>query len=731
MHHDKSIKDSQSGSNLLVAVRVRPLTDQEKQVHIEKSVHVLDKNWLVLYDKGYSQQNNEWIRQRVKDKHYEFDVVLQESSTQIEVFLETCEFLIEGTLNGYNSSVFAYGPTGSGKSYTMIGEPLNPGLVYQTFLAIYEDLEKLTKEKEFKVSIGFLEIYNENIRDLLNPAREGLEIREDPSKGVTVSGLTDRIVASIDDVADIIDQGTRRRVTESTKANKVSSRSHAVLIITIEARERLQSENNEILLGKLSLIDLAGSERAARTKNKGLRLLEGANINRSLLSLGNCINALADLATKNLRVHVPYRDSKLTRLLKDSLGGNCRTVMISCISPAFYNYEDTLNTLAYATRAKCIKSKIRKNSINVQEHISKYTEIINRLKGEVKNLKEELGKNLNTGPKIDNFLIIINEHFKEEAGVRKEIYEGQEKIASLGFRLFDLQTQLLKGSHGKGENQTIAEIERLRKQIAVYEEEEVEMRKKIKNLMSLRKEMEENWTESGVDSSGLAALRLEVKKHSILMNSLDIKGIETSNKLVIEQKDMYIKFLEDQLKLRDFMISKDLAKYDEKTLKSYKSYEEISSFFIPSSLSSPNKDSTRSSLPSISKSRIPRLSESPKRNSSSVKRIKIELNRNPREPHARFAHDEPKHSRIELKSDNENSGSRKQFKLKKGNKETSYSQKYGRMRIMSVEPETSAASTNLTLTEKKAKPITITEKYSKSPFVKNWKINLSPKDRLK
>ena len=332
MHHDKSTKDSPTGSNLLVAVRVRPLTEQETLVHIEKSVHVLDRNWLVLYDKAYSQQNNEWIRQRVKDKHYEFDVVLQESSNQIEVFLATCEFLIDGTLNGYNSSVFAYGPTGSGKSYTMIGEPLNPGLVYQTFLAIYEDLEKLTKEKEFKVSIGFLEIYNENIRDLLNPAREGLEIREDPSKGVTVSGLTDRIVASIDDVAEIIEQGTRRRVTESTRANKVSSRSHAVLVITIEARERVKADSNEILVGKLSLIDLAGSERAARTQNKGLRLLEGANINRSLLSLGNCINALADLATKNLRVHVPYRDSKLTRLLKDSLGGNCRTVMISCIS---------------------------------------------------------------------------------------------------------------------------------------------------------------------------------------------------------------------------------------------------------------------------------------------------------------------------------------------------------------------------------------------------------------
>ena len=367
----------------------------------------------------------------------------------------------------------------------------------------------------------------------------------------------------------------------------------------------------------------------------------------------------------------------------------------------------------------------------MQEHISKYTEIINKLKGEVKVLKEELGKNLATGPKIDNFLIIIHEHFKEEAGVRRAIYEGQERVASLGFRLFELQTQLVKRTDGKVESQTVAEIEKLRGLIAGYEEEEVEMRAKVRRLVGLRKEMEENWAESGVDAAGLAALRLELKKHSIVMNSLDIKGIESSNKLVIEQKDMYIKFLEDQLRLRDYMISKDIARYDEKTLKSYKSYEEISSFFVPSSLSSPNKDSTRSSLPTVSKSRIPRLSESPKSHYSSVKRIKIELNKNPRETKPRVLQDEAKHSRAELRSDNESSGSRKQFKIRKGNKDTLYSQKYGRIRIMSVEPETSAASTNLTLTEKKAKPITITEKYSKSPFVRNWKINLSPKDRLK
>jgi kinesin family protein 18/19 len=716
MQNDEKVNEKLFINKMIVAVRVRPLTQQEKSAGIAKAVHVLDKNWLVLYDKVSNHVNSEWSRQRGKDKHYEFDVVLSETSSQFEVFMSTCEFLIEGTLNGYNSSVFAYGPTGSGKSFTMIGEPDDPGLIFQTLLLIYDDLEKVKKEKEFKVSVGFLEIYNENIRDLLNPSHDCLDIREDPTKGVTVAGLTEKIVASIDDVSEIITLGTTRRVSEPTKANQVSSRSHAVLTINVEARERVKTENNEILYGKLSLVDLAGSERASKTKNKGLRLFEGANINRSLLSLANCINALAESATRSSKPHVPYRDSKLTRLLKDSLGGNCRTVMITCISPAFYNYEDTINTLAYANRAKTIKSKARKNVINVQEHISKYSEIINKLKNEVKSLRDQLGNKITSGPKIDNFLIIINEHFKEEADLRKSIYLNKEKIASLGFKMFELQTQLFKNSDAspKVKNSTQCEIEKVRKQIIALESEEIENNKKLEKLEFKRNDMETTWINSGADDSSLAQLKLELKNHTMMMNSLDFRGQASSNKLVIEQKDMYIKFLEEQLRLRDFMISKETPKTNENLLKSYKSYEEISSFFLPSSLSSPHKDSNRSSLPSIPKSRIPRITDSPKR-------IKITFN-------------ESKPSRIKTVKEKSSSQELKETRIqgeKKRKKEIFYSQKYGRGRIMSLEPDSSAASTNLTLPEKKPKQSTISEKYQKSPFIKSWKISLSPKEKLK
>jgi kinesin family protein 18/19 len=208
--------------------------------------------------------------------------------------------------------------------------------------------------------VSYVEVYNENIKDLLLVERaapdEYLDLREDNVKGVCVAGVTEIMTTNVEEIAKYIRQGNRLRTKERTDANETSSRSHAVLQITVEHKDKAHGINAEINIAKLSLIDLAGSERASNTNNRGLRLIEGANINKSLLALGNCINALCELTKQGgptqKNMHIPYRDSKLTRLLKDSLGGNCRTVMITNISPAFAAYEDTLNTLKYADRAK-------------------------------------------------------------------------------------------------------------------------------------------------------------------------------------------------------------------------------------------------------------------------------------------------------------------------------------------------------------------------------------------
>lgn len=197
------------------------------------------------------------------------------------------------------------------------------------------------------------------------------------------------MATSVDEVMTLLRIGNKNRTTEATDANETSSRSHAILQVVIEYRDKNSGVETQINFAKLSLIDLAGSERASVTGNKGARMAEGAAINKSLLALGNCINALAHTKPGE-KQHVPYRDSKLTRLLKDSLGGNCRTVMITNVSPSSATYEDTHNTLLYANRAKRIKNKVERNVVNVNYHVGKYTQIISQLKEEVVDLKLSL-----------------------------------------------------------------------------------------------------------------------------------------------------------------------------------------------------------------------------------------------------------------------------------------------------------------------------------------------------
>ena len=276
------------------------------------------------------------------------------------------------------------------QTHTMIGSESEPGIMVRVMDDLFRASDSQGKAQgvQFKVTVSFLEVYNENIRDLLSDAEEYLDLREDPIKGPVVASITEIEAVSGQEIMSLLHQGNGKRSQAATAANEVSSRSHAVLQVVVESRDKAPGTVANIKVGKLSLVDLAGSERAANTKNVGVRLVEGANINRSLLALGNCINALGEKGNKGN--FVPYRDSKLTRLLKDSLGGNCRTVMIACISSAESSFEETLNTLKYANRAKNIKTNVQRNVLNVNYHISEYVQLINNLRGEIQVLKSQI-----------------------------------------------------------------------------------------------------------------------------------------------------------------------------------------------------------------------------------------------------------------------------------------------------------------------------------------------------
>lgn len=396
----ESAKPSTSGTAIMpaqdtseisikVIVRVRPPNERESQDNSRTVVQVVDDKMLIFDPKEHetpfffhnvAQKGRDMLKRQNKQLQFIFDRIFSSTATNANVFEGSTKNLITSLLDGYNCSVFAYGATGAGKTHTMLGNKEDLGITYRTVAELFCEIEKQTKHREFHLGVSYLEIYNENVQDLLHKSGQ-LHLREDGRCGVVVAGLEPITIQSAEELLSLLAEGNKNRTQHPTDANKESSRSHAVFQVYIKIINKLDSQVQRV---KLSMIDLAGSERASATGCKGIRFKEGANINKSLLALGNCINNLADGIK-----HIPYRDSKLTRLLKDSLGGNCRTVMIANIGPSSLSYEDTYNTLRYANRAKKIKSHAKKN-VSCEMHVAGYIKIVEEQKKEIDVLKSRL-----------------------------------------------------------------------------------------------------------------------------------------------------------------------------------------------------------------------------------------------------------------------------------------------------------------------------------------------------
>jgi kinesin family protein 5 len=300
---------------------------------------------------------------------YTCDKVFPPSSSQLEVFEATGSPTVANVLEGYNGTIFAYGQTGSGKTFTMMSNILDEetrGIIPRSISKIFDSASSNPKI-EFSLKCSMLEIYKETLRDLLGTS-ETLKIKESLNKGVYVEGLSEVFVASEEEVMHVLESGEKSRSVASTKMNQVSSRSHQLFMI--EVRQKFQNDNEK--KGVLNLIDLAGSENVKDSGVTGMNLEEAKKINLSLSALGNVIHALT-----NFSDHVPYRDSKLTRLLQESLGGNFKTLLIITCSPAQRNFDETLKTLKFAQRAKKIKTHA---TINFKTNAESYLKIIESLK---------------------------------------------------------------------------------------------------------------------------------------------------------------------------------------------------------------------------------------------------------------------------------------------------------------------------------------------------------------
>ncbi|KAH8365714.1 hypothetical protein KR093_003780 [Drosophila rubida] len=371
--------------NVRVVVRSRPMDKQEVATGALSAIQVDKINRAITVVKPNATANE-------PPKTYYFDNVFDGASNQLDLYVDTARPIVDKVLEGYNGTILAYGQTGTGKTYTMSGNPDSPqtkGIIPNAFAHIFGHIAKARENQKFLVRVSYMEIYNEEVRDLLGKdVSKSLEVKERPDIGVFVKDLSGYVVHNADDLENIMRLGNKNRAVGATKMNQESSRSHAIFSITVESSELGEGGVQHVRMGKLQLVDLAGSERQSKTQASGQRLKEATKINLSLSVLGNVISALVD----GKSTHIPYRNSKLTRLLQDSLGGNSKTVMCATISPADCNCMETISTLRYASRAKNIQNRMHINEEPKDALLRHFQEEIARLRKQLEegSFEEEL-----------------------------------------------------------------------------------------------------------------------------------------------------------------------------------------------------------------------------------------------------------------------------------------------------------------------------------------------------
>ena len=562
-----------------------------------------------------SSVNNKKTNQ-IKEQQFFFDYVFDKNSSQQTIYEYTTKNLLSGILDGFNATVFAYGATGAGKTYTMLGTSKEKGIMPRSISELFKLLSSY-KNKEFKMIVAYIEIYNENIRDLLGDGNV-IDITEDPGKGVILIGAKEIEVDNTENFYELLSIGNNKRTTGSTNNNEYSSRSHAVLRINLDS---IDKNSNEIISGKFILVDLAGSEKTSSNLTNNVnqeRQKEGSNINKSLLALGVCINALASKSK-----FIPWRNSKLTRILKDSLGGNSRIVMISAISPSVFNIEETINTLVYSNRAKNIQTIIKKNvisSIDRDTQVNKYDEIISNLTSELEGLRQQLAvkthnkhllpkKELSTpnfqisgGSKMERLSKEINNHFNEERRYKIEILEIKRNINNLLATLKDREFMLYKMANKQEMNKSSSvknvlaenykrkvpkiltfkekeiksQIKTINEQISSQKDILVIKESKLNEIMSKRTDLENAIGKYGSSMSlnsnsnayneniqNFTALQYLYQSYILEINNMENDYLRKKSLNEIRVKDIKIQKLVEQLKIRDEYINqekKQLAK---------------------------------------------------------------------------------------------------------------------------------------------------------------------------
>ncbi|KAG7783872.1 hypothetical protein KL910_000477 [Ogataea haglerorum] len=509
-----------NNTNIKVIVRFRPENEMEKASGATNCVEYHSDNQSISVTVASNTSN------------FTFDRIFSEDTEQEEIFNYSVRQTTDDLALGYNGTVLCYGQTGSGKSYTMMGDlhdERKKGQTPRIFEQIFQGIENSPKTLEYTVGVSYLEIYNENLRDLLNPKNNSkLAIHENKVDGVYVSNLETLYVSNLNDVYTILDQGNKNRSVGSTNMNEQSSRSHAIFQI------RLSSKNLEdgiIKTGNLFLVDLAGSEKIDKTGASGQLLEEAKKINSSLSALGNVINSLTD----GKSTHIPYRDSKLTRILQESLGGNSRTTLIINCSPSSLNDQETLSTLRFGSRAKYIK-----NSVHINSELSN-NELKKRFFDQAK-INEENNRKIQKLETRNQELEEENGQLKEELAKFKELMNMKttsEEVAKLNDTIMMLKSsQLVLTRELEQKNAHIAELES-KANVAVESTSKLEaLEKAIEHFSDHIEQIERQ--------------NRQLKK--------DIQALQQMS----NQKTDKIKELEQQLKAQEMLVEQDAQMFEQK-----------------------------------------------------------------------------------------------------------------------------------------------------------------------
>ncbi|KNA10715.1 hypothetical protein SOVF_141490 [Spinacia oleracea] len=518
---------------------------------------------------------------------FTFDYVFGNGGTPCSrIFDESVAPLVDALCKGYNGTVLAYGQTGSGKTYTMgtnyNGEDNATGIIPQVMQTIYSRVESMKGSTEFLIRVSFIEIFKEEVFDLLEasppaiskgdtakpcgPARVPIQIRETVNGGITLAGVTEAEVRSKEEMASYLKRGSIARATGSTNMNSQSSRSHAIFTISMEQKKTAKCaegsngySTDDILSAKLHLVDLAGSERAKRTGADGMRLKEGIHINKGLLSLGNVISALGDEKKRKEGGHVPYRDSKLTRLLQDSLGGNSKTVMIACVSPADTNAEETLNTLKYANRARNIQNKAVINRDPIAAQMQTMRSQIEQLQTELLFYRGDSGVSFDELQILKHKISLLEQ---SNAELQRELQERHISCEHFAQRALDAQVekdQLILKLEAARSGKPWDEIESLGSQeidmVKSYVSKIQELERELVRLQHLNSMKRQRFPDS-LDTEDEVLPLANLSDLSSISEAKDMQGDEIEEKeqehsSLQERLDMELKELDKKLQQKE------------------------------------------------------------------------------------------------------------------------------------------------------------------------------------